>query len=684
MQQVDRLRIYGSGYSAGKSLSSRIWTVVYDRIKRGLKVFSFYLLVLSLFRVFFIAVMHSYLGDGTRAADIFLALERGFRLSMQTAGGLTLAACAPAAILGAFSRRWGGRILLGINAAFLTVLSILFVARFPYYRQFHSGFNQLLFNAGNDDLYALFVSLVREFYLPVRLAGAFLLAWALYRLLAAFLRWQAPALPEVSAPLRFAGRTAFVASLYGLFLLAVFGGSLRWQTEVNWENAGVTKDALLNEAILDDGQAIWRGYTMNHRLLACNGLDFSTADIRHLAAQLTGHSEDTDDLDDYLTRTALGPKLAKPTHVFVIISESYANWPLLPKYQDLHIADGMKAVMAEADSDYCGAFLPDGASTVSAVTGVVTGFADANLYLTTMPEAFAAPYPTASAPQMARLGYETNFWYAGPATWERIGAFTQAQGYAHFYSRGDYGDVPGSVWGCDDEYLYQAVLAGLQKTVPSFNVILNVSNHSPYPIDVEAKGFDAARTKAALPEAAGGDADLLRELGHYWYADREMARFIAEVKRRYPDSLFVIVGDHADRYNIDKAPATYERFAIPFIISGQGVHKGLLLPDAAGSQIDIVPTLIDLIAPPGFTYEALGQSLARTNRRGVNYMLWITHDAIGKADAVPLMPESFDGSAPPALDEAGMQDYINAVRSISWWRAKYGPVLDETKLIGRE
>ena len=69
----------------------------------------------------------------------------------------------------------------------------------------------------------------------------------------------------------------------------------------------------------------------------------------------------------------------------------------------------MRSILAEEDSDYCGAFLPDGASTVSAVTGIVTGFADANLYLTTMPEAFAGPYPTASAPQLQRLGYRLEF-----------------------------------------------------------------------------------------------------------------------------------------------------------------------------------------------------------------------------------------------------------------------------------
>ena len=276
----------------------------------------------------------------------------------------------------------------------------------------------------------------------------------------------------------------------------------------------------------------------------------------------------------------------------------------------------------------------------------MTGVADANLYLTTMPEAFAAPYPTAAAPQLASLGYETNFWYAGPATWERIGAFTRAQGFDHFYSRGDFGDVPGSVWGCEDEVLYDRVLAGLSDA-PSFNVILNASNHSPYDIDVEAKGFDKERTRAALPEAARGDEALLRELGHYWYADRELARFIRAGKERWPDSLVVVMGDHADRYNIEKTPTLYERYAIPFIVTGRGIKKGVLDGASAGSQIDAVPTLLELIAPRGFSYMSLGTSLTRGNRQGVNYGFFITRTAIGKADTVPLEAEPIAGSAAP-------------------------------------
>ena len=663
------------------------WENFHKVMLKGLKVYVFYLAVLSLFRLFFIGILQSYMEPASGTEDILLALWRGSRLSMQTAGCLALISFVPALLLHYLMPKLEWISWRALNGLLLMVLSILYVASFPFYRQFRMNFNQMIFNGANDDIYALFITMIQQYWLPVRLAGALLLAYVLWRLLMAWLKWTPVEdfLRAVRWPLavRLLGRLAFLAGVYVSVLLGIFGGSLGWQTAVDWENAGVTKDEFLNEAILDNPQAIYRAWNLNHRMLACNGLDFTVEDIRSLAALLSGRQPDSDDLDVYLQKTAGGAQMEQPSHVFVILSESFANWPLLDKYKNIPISQGMRALLAEEDTDYCPTFLPNGASTVSAVTGVVTGFADANLYLTTMPESFKEPYVTASAPQMEKLGYTTNFWYAGPATWERIGAFTKAQGFDHFYSRGDFGDVPGSVWGCEDEYLYEHVLSGLSDE-SSFNVILNASNHSPYDVDVEAKGFDKEAVRATLPPEAQNDEELLRELGHYWYADRELAKFVKAVKEKYPDSLIVIVGDHGDRYNIDKTPSTYERYGIPFILTGKGVHKGTLLADSAGSQIDIMPTIFELIAPKGFSYMSVGASLTTVNRRGVNYGFWITRHAVGKADTVPLVPEPLNGGETPVIDDQAMQDYINAVRSISWWRPKYGPILDASKLEGRE
>lgn len=678
-------------FSFPQSLKTKLsWENFYIIVLKGLKVYAFYLAVLSVFRLFFILGLHDYIGKGVEIADVLMALSRGFRLSMQTAGFLTLISFVPAFFTHYLYPRGEKYIFAAVNGLILLILSVLHIASFPFYRQFRMNFNQMLFNGANDDIYALFITMVQEYYLPLRLLIAVILAFILGKLLWWWL--NRPSLVKainerlkLPKAIRYAGRVVFLYLIYLAVLLGIFGGSLGWQTAVDWENAGVTKDDFLNEAILDSPQAIYRAWNLNSRMLACNGLNFTAEDIKNLAAVMAKRAPDSDNLDAYLMRTAEGAKIKPPRQVFIIISESLANWPLLEKYKAIPIADGLRSIIAEKDSDYCPTMLPNGASTVSAVTGIVTGLADANLYLTTMPESFSAPYPTAGAVALKKLGYQTNFFYAGPATWERIGAFTKAQGFEHFYSRGDFGDVPGSVWGCEDEYLYSAVLKNIaeNKDAMTFNVILNASNHSPYDVDLAAKGFPKEKVRNSLPPAVQNDEDLLKELGHYWYADRELARLVKNIKTDYPESLIIIVGDHGDRYNIEKQPPTYERYAVPFIITGAGIYKGILNSDAAGSQIDIVPTVIELIAPQGFNYLSLGTSLTK-NQQGVNYGFWITRKAIGKADTVPLVVEPLDENVPPpAIDDNAMQDYINAVRAISWYRPKYGAIIDEKLLENR-
>ena len=678
---------YNKGYK-------RIDSLVQGGLKlvvRGLLVFFFYLAVLSLCRAVFCYVLAEYLGQSTSWADIQLALASGTRLSVQTSGIMALVTLVPAGLTGLVKPAWGHGLQKLLSGITLLVTDIGFFASFPYYQQFHSRFNQLFFNAVNDDMYALFISFIQEFNLIPRLIGAIamtVILWKLLQYLWGKCDYLIGQVRDAAKSLHYGLQVLLALMLVIIYIwgrLVIFGGSLSWENAVDWENAGVTKDEFLNEVILDDYQALYRGYRMNSRMLACNGLNFTAEQIKQLAAQLSGKPADSDNLDVYLQREAQGAQIAKPKHIFVIVSESYANWPLLPQYEKLNIADGMKGVIAAADSDYCPAMLPNGSSTVSAVTGIVTGLADANLYLTTMPESFKEPYPTAIAPQMEKLGYATSFWYAGPATWERVGAFTTAQGFQHFYSRGDMPEnAAGSVWGCDDEYLYEAVLQGVPQEQDTFSVVLNVSNHSPYTIDLEAKGFPEETVRSALPEELQNDAGLLKELGHYWYADKEMAEFITKIKAKYADALIVVVGDHGDRYNLEKMPGLYERYTVPFIITGNGVHKGLLLPDSAGSQIDIGPTLLELIAPKGFKYMSIGSSLSRNNRMGINYGFYITRDFIGESYNDPPKMQAIPSGTGKAVDMQQLQNYMDAVHSISWWRPKYGPVLDESLLEGRE
>lgn len=643
-------------------------------ILKIIKTFVFFWLLLCIYRIIFIGGMHEYIAVDSDFSLIFTAIYSGAKLSLQTAGVLTLCMLISLVAEGFSKRlRWFRQVC---SFCVLFITTLLFIARFPFYQQFHSGFNQMIFTAMHEDVYALFISLIEEFHLPLKLCIVVLLVCVLNYIFNKFIdkKWGFFKWSKLKSKYR------LIILLIGVYLLAtlsLYGGGWSWKTGVNWENAGITNDTFLNEAILDDYQAIYRAYANQMRMEACNGLSFSADDVDVLAQRLTQKNGNYD-LKNYLKKEATGAKIIKPQHIFVIVSESYANWPLLAKYNNLHIADNMQKVIAQDNTVYTSHMLPSGSSTIGALMTMVTGMANSNLYLTTMPEALKEPYLTASAPQMKNLGYETSFWYAGPATWENIQEFTLAQGFDKFYSRGNLDEnATGSVWGADDEYLYDAIFKQIDENKATFSVILNTSNHSPFNIDLQSKGFNEEVVRQALPESEKNNQELIKELGHFWYADKMAGEFIEKVQKKYPDSLIIFVGDHADRYNIDKTPSMYERYTVPLIITGKGITKDLLPKDNAGSQIDIMPTVIDLIAPEKFEYYSVGTPLMN-NKLGQSYAFWITANAIGNTDDLTDKAQFFGKQILPP--KAQLEDYVNAVRAISWWLGKYGTIIDKSLL----
>jgi phosphoglycerol transferase MdoB-like AlkP superfamily enzyme len=167
---------------------------------------------------------------------------------------------------------------------------------------------------------------------------------------------------------------------------------------------------------------------------------------------------------------------------------------------------------------------------------------------------------------------------------------------------GDLGRfLGGREWGVEDEDLFAATADLIAAdTVPTLTVILTTSNHPPYSIDVTARGYK--------PHPDLADADP-RILGHYWYADRALGAF-AERLRPIPGLFLAVTGDHYGRQFVHDRPTIAERTAVPLVLWGSGLDPDLrFAPDAAGSHLDLVPTLVERCAPTGFIYQALGRDL---------------------------------------------------------------------------
>jgi phosphoglycerol transferase MdoB-like AlkP superfamily enzyme len=648
------------------------WEIFLKNLQQDFKLFLAVLVLLDVFRMAFILIFHQYVGGQATIHDFWLAVYYGTRISLKTAGLAMLLSfvwCTLPSVL--FKTGKIAPVRLVVGSLFIIVLSVLFQASFPYYQEFHVGFNQFVFNTFKDDVGALWSTITTQYQFGWRLLAAILttalLSWGLQRILATA-TYNLPQIDSISR--KYALRVLICLLAAGLAVFIRFGGSLTYAHSLHWENCAVTQDDFLNEAILDNVQAMYRGYSIYQRINHGTLAGVYKDKIADYAVRAANSQAEAREIDAQLMRKAQGAQIPKPKHVFIIIGESYAAWPVLDKYQNLHLADGLRNIMSQENAVTVDKFLPNGAFTPMAVSGVVAGLSDVNVYPNYQRESYKAPYAAALAPQLKKLGYKTDFWYAGFSSWERIKDFVLAQGFDEFHGCSDFTYRAGNVWGCDDRYLFEA-LAGAVDERPEVHVILTVSNHAPYSVDLAQEGFDEGLLKRELPPAAANNKDLIKRLGHYWYTDKMISGFVEQMARKYPDSLFFITGDHADRTNIDPSPDLFERYAVPFVIYGPGITKNTLSKAVAGGHVNIGATLMELIAPSGFIYYSLGESLTRHSLVGFNHNLWITDKAIGKIDTEEshLLPgQQTDLRAERAL----AMDRLNIMRTVSWWRTVKG------------
>ena len=657
----------------------------YDAVQRDIKLFAFILLTLCVYRAYFMFYMAGYLSPSAGADDVLLALLTGLRLSLKTAGAVTLPAFVLCSLpllalprLAPVLRRlrfcWSGL------AAF--AFAVLFQARFPFYRQFQTSFNMQVAAGLNDDAAVLAEMMLREYGLLWRLCIALLLtAVSLYVLRSLLLVRRTYALPALHSGVQ---RAVFSLGLLFLFAAAFvfvrFGGSFTYAGGVNWENAGVTSDAFLNECILDDGQALYRVRSMHKRLKSGDIVGVDKEHVRALAVEAAGHAElSADTLTPYLTRTAQGARIPKPRHIFIVLGETYAQWPMLETYAALHAADGIKGLIREPNAYYSRRFMPNGDFTSIAITGLVTGLSEVNQHVNYVARSLREAYPTAMAPQFKRLGYAVDFWYGGVPSWEGMDRFSIAQGFDHFYGYPDFHAEKVNAWGTSDEQLFSALFQHLADEPPTVHLIMTVSNHPPYNIDVAAEGFDLARARAEtaqLPNVDDPD-QLALELGHYWYMDKIVTQFVHETMKKYPDSLFVITGDHAVRMNPSRTPTMYEYQSVPFVLYGQGVTPAVLAPDVVGGHTNIVPTLIELIAPAGFSYVSIAPSLTENNMGAAfNRDYFLTRSVMGRVNTkeTELLPGAAEEDPAAAYDL--LQRRMAILRTLSWQLIEHGDSLE--------
>ena len=171
---------------------------------------------------------------------------------------------------------------------------------------------------------------------------------------------------------------------------------------------------------------------------------------------------------------ANGPKIDKPSHIFLIVGESYSQPYFDPAFTDLHIADEGKKLMADSHTASIPTTLSAGIISRPSIVSLMLGIFDAGLELNEREAFWKGTLPTSLPLQLRKLGYESNYWYGGSLSNGNFSHFAPACGFNHSYSAIDIcaPDAPRSWVGVYDHIFLQRAAEIIQDDEAHYNYIL--------------------------------------------------------------------------------------------------------------------------------------------------------------------------------------------------------------------
>jgi hypothetical protein len=152
---------------------------------------------------------------------------------------------------------------------------------------------------------------------------------------------------------------------------------------------------------------------------------------------------------------------------------------------------------------------------------------------------------------------------------------------------------------------------------------------------------------------------------------------VSEGERQFERPLFAITGDHYSRKKFVFVHPTHtlcDQLAVPLIIYGHKALEKVRAPATlAGSHLDVLPTLIDLAAPPGFIYHAFGHDLLDQSQPQVGFGV----NAVIGPDFIleihdPAHVENLHGQPAANVDGKTLALRYRQLHGLGWWRAMKG------------
>jgi len=212
---------------------------------------------------------------------------------------------------------------------------------------------------------------------------------------------------------------------------------------------------------------------------------------------------------------------------------------------------------------------------------------------------------------LAKHGYESAFYHGATNGSMRFDGFSAICGFDRYYGRYEYDNDEhfDKTWGILDEYFNPWTAKKLSKMKePFFGMLFTCSSHHPYFIPEHMK-----------KKVKNGPQPICASIS---YSDHALKLFFDEAKKQpwFDNTLFVIVADHTPGSTTVLYNMRTHLYRIPTLFYNPGGKLKAEKTDEIFQQLDIMPTILDLLNIETNYYSFGNSYYDNTDKEMVTYL----------------------------------------------------------------
>ncbi|MFC3867286.1 LTA synthase family protein [Helicobacter equorum] len=390
------------------------------------------------------------------------------------------------------------------------------------------------------------------------------------------------------------------------------------------------------------------------------------------------------DLQKLLQKSTNNPSNTQINHIFYIIVDGLNDWCLEKGVDKIGLCSELNTLVSQG-AFKTNIFLENAPNDIASLEMQISGLFNIGIDLRLASKQIEN-LKTSLAMNFKALGYTTNFFFGGDRDhWDKLDEFVHSQGFDEsFYNTQiiqsaktrSYKPPYAHTTGAYNQHLVNLVrdrlFVGYQQK--SFNVIVT----TPYTKDQEIESSYTQHIQEfvqAHPEIiTQGDIHLLSYL---YQQDKILAKFIADINERFPNVLFVITSTH----NTTKISTSKNKYNVPFILYAPSLKPRIL--SNVGSHVDIMPTILELVAPNRHEYVSFGKPLLSNKNSSYQENLYkafgdkvvANERFIYNGAHIEYVSQGLERAKDKELAYS-LYQHLQQARALSWWIFKNGYMIE--------